>query len=120
VSQITKGQRIVVSHGEYSDYRVLTIAEVREDFDTGFVYKEFIVWAAQRNIHVPSEYHFLAWLVNVRGLLDEVSVDWSEWHFGDYGMEKSGEVSLWRDGRWDSDWPGKNDREEVEKANGKP
>lgn len=116
---INKGERFVLSSGDYSDYRVLTIADASETFDIDFCRKEYRQWAAAKNIeeHGFNEYQFLAWLVVVRGLLIEVSVGWKEWHLSRYAEEKQ-ELSLWQDGRWDADWPGDYARKDVEKANG--
>jgi hypothetical protein len=128
VSLIRKGERIVISHGAYSDYRILTIAEATEDFDAEFARKEFVVWAnlkslTSKSLSDANEYQFLAWLEIVRRLIVEVPVDWREWHLGDYGLshyDKEDAVSPWRDVEfaWAADWPGKDAREEVEKANG--
>jgi hypothetical protein len=121
---INKGERIVFSYGDYSDYMVLAVVDAAETFDIDFCRKEFMTWQAEKNLdeYGFSEYQFLSWLVVVRGLLVEASVNWKEWHLGDYyESSKNGQdLSLWRDAEhsWDSAWPGKDAREKVEKANG--
>lgn len=114
---VHKDERLVVSHGDYSDYQILAIVEANKSFDVDVALQEFQAWLAPRDIKYPSQYHFLAWLLNVRGLVREVSVNWREWHLGDYGFTgRDYRLELWRDGRWDDDDLGKYDAEEIEES----
>lgn len=119
---VQKGERIVITHGCWSDYQILTVAEAVESFSIDFARKEYMTWAAAKNLDdYNHEYKFLAWLVSVRGLLLEVPVNWREWHLGDYGLnDRNYDIGPWRDveSSWRSDWPGKDAAEDVEKANG--
>lgn len=117
MSHIAKGTRIVVSFGAYSDYSILALAEATEDFDIEFVRKEFKTWLAAKNIEDVGRYHFLTWLTNVRKLLVEVRVDWTEWHLGDYTpCDRDYEVMPWRDAEAASDWDKRGAIEDIEKA----
>jgi hypothetical protein len=119
---VQKGERLVITHGCYSDYKILTVAEAVESFSIDFVHKEYMTWAAAKDVNGDNrEYKFLAWLVSVRGLLVEVPVNWREWHFGDDGLNDNDyDIGPWRDveSSWRSEWPGKYAAEEVEKVNG--
>lgn len=117
-----KGERLVISRGDYSDYQILTIAEVVETFDVGFAARQFQAWSAARNIEFgDKQYQFLAWLINVRKVLVEVSVDWREWYLGStystLGKDDRYGIAGWRDGEsWGSEYYGESEIEDVRAA----
>jgi hypothetical protein len=80
---IKKGTLIAFTHGEYSDYRLLTIAKAKQDLDI-MALREIYLEAHPNN---KGEYNFkrfqfLNWLTQQR-LIKEL--DYCEWLLGTYG-----------------------------------
>jgi hypothetical protein len=100
IDLIRKGQRVLVTTGEYSDYSIRMVAEALDDIHVFTLREEWLVLHPdQREDYHFQEEPFLAWVYATKGLLREVSVDWLEWHLGSYGCVSRDDytVSPWRD-----------------------
>jgi len=95
--KITKGQIVMATSGDYSDYGVDDHLEVLRDFDTADAVAKFKAgptflaapeWAPKRK---PNSYgcggRFLAFLIRERYLEPLPAGRLVEWHFDDYNLD---------------------------------
>lgn len=93
--EIKKGQFLVITTGEYSDFGIREYVRAMRDFDTKEVsdafrssgpYKEVLEWAVDDE---PSTYgsddRFMAWAIREGYFAPVDAAEVQEWHIGSYG-----------------------------------
>lgn len=80
---IEKGETVLLSTGEYSDYSVKALCLALETFNTEDVIKEYLAINPDETDRYSADFFkFINWLVNERKVLEEIKH--REWHLGDY------------------------------------
>ncbi len=89
--QIIKGDLVLLSAQEYSDYSILDTFKARKDFDTSEVIQEFMLCFKtihpeddeEEELYNGPEYdEFQLWLINAKYIKELIT---KEWHIGSYG-----------------------------------
>lgn len=85
------GDTVVVSQGEYDDYRLLGAYRVCEQLDAGSLMEQwFNDHPDQRKVGFDAE-EFLTWVLTLRPTALE-KITYHEWHLGDHGSTSD---SVW-------------------------
>ena len=81
--KLKKGQNVILSEGEYSDYCILDAYEVLEDFDTKKVIEGYLVkHPEQRKDYAFNQDVFIDIMVNVLHIIK--LTPYKEWHIAEY------------------------------------
>lgn len=82
--EIKKGETVLISTGEYSDYTVKALVRATQDFHPKEMSDEYLArFPDQAEDYGVDFYMFTNWLVNEKKVLEEI--EHREWHLGDYG-----------------------------------
>lgn len=87
--RITKGDLVLLSANEYSDYDILDTFRAKKDFDTYEPVREFMSKYPEDEDgggYRPDYEDFQEWVVSA-GFVEELTT--VEWHIGDYGRFNS-------------------------------
>ena len=78
---IKKGKLFVMTHGEYSDYELMTICKASQDIDVFALQEEYLENFKKEGWQtVPN---FIKWLTVDKNVAEEFL--YTEWHLGTYG-----------------------------------
>lgn len=81
--KVSKGEILMVTTGEYSDYGVQSLVVALADFDINELREEYLSeFPDQTERYSADFYKFNNWLVNEKKIVEEVKH--REWHLGDY------------------------------------
>jgi hypothetical protein len=89
--RVKKGQQLLLTEGEYSDYSVIGIFTAKEDLNTKELKAEYLKSYPKQDQPYRSDHHkFVNWLCNTKNLVDEV--DFRELHIGSYSSLSDMEI----------------------------
>jgi hypothetical protein len=81
--KVAKGDLIIMTSGDYSDYVIDTLCRALADFDIEEVRQEYLAQFPEEAVRYKfSDTHFKKWLIVDKRLLEELQA--REWNFDSY------------------------------------
>jgi predicted ATP-binding protein involved in virulence len=81
---VKKGDIVLCSSGEYSDYSIMSVGRANKDFNTDELKAEYLsINPEEKKDYSFVDSKFIKWLVVDKELLEEIT--YTEWHISDYG-----------------------------------
>jgi len=72
--KIKKGELFVITHGEYSDYGLITLGRAKKDLDIEQLINKFTKNRKTRT-YLSGSYKFVNWLVNIESCVEELMLN---------------------------------------------